>query len=81
MNETVEKTICGLQIKIDRTNCIATKNCIKVAPEVFQLDEENISSFVEPVEEVKKENLIEACTVCPVNALYVIDDKGNQLVP
>jgi ferredoxin len=81
MNDSQEKNISGLVIKIDRTTCIATKNCIKVAPDVFELDDENISSFVEPVDDIGKERLIEACAVCPVNALYVLDKEGKQLVP
>ena len=81
MSDTIEKNISGLTIKIDRSTCIATKNCIRVSPEVFELDEEKICSFVTPTNEVEKEIIIEACSVCPVNALYVLDNEGKQLVP
>lgn len=81
MNDSQEKNISGLIIKIDRTTCIATKNCIKVAPDVFYLDDENISSFVDPIVDIEKERIIEACSVCPVNALYVFDKEGKQIVP
>ncbi len=81
MNDSQEKNISGLIIKIDRTTCIATKNCIKVAPDVFYLDDENICSFVEPGIDIEKERIIEGCSVCPVNALYVFDKEGKQIVP
>ena len=81
MNDKSEKNISGLLIRIDRSTCIATSNCIKVAPGVFELDDERICSFVNPSEESEKEILIEACSVCPVNALYVLDKEGKQVVP
>ena len=81
MSDFKEKDIVDLKIKIDRTTCIATTNCAKVAPEIFELDEENIISFKEDEAEVEKEKIVEACSVCPVNALYVLDKDGKQLVP
>jgi ferredoxin len=81
MNDLIEKKISGLTIKIDRSTCIATTNCIKVAPDVFELDDENISSFKEVETEIEEDRLIESCSVCPVNALYALDKEGNQLVP
>ena len=81
MNDFKEKDIAGLTIKIDRSTCIATTNCSRVAPEVFELDDENIISFKDTKDEVEKERIVEACSVCPVNALYVIDEEGKQVVP
>lgn len=81
MNDFEERNISGIITKIDRTSCIATTNCIKVAPEVFELDAENICSFIEPVIEIEKDRIIEACFVCPVNALYVLDKEGRQIIP
>ncbi len=81
MSDISEKNISGLTVKIDRTMCIATANCIKVAPDVFELDEERICTFTTPTNDVEKEILIEACSVCPVNALCAIDTDGKQIVP
>jgi ferredoxin len=81
MNDFSEKNITGLTIKIDRTTCISTANCIKVAPDIFELDDERICSFVNPAVDTEKDIIIEACSVCPVNALYVLDKEGKQLVP
>ncbi|MDO8550509.1 MAG: ferredoxin [Ignavibacteria bacterium] len=81
MSDIAERDISGLTIKIDRTTCIGTTNCIKVAPDVFILDDENICSFIDSEGDIEKERIIEACSVCPVNALYVLDKEGKQLVP
>jgi ferredoxin len=81
LNDYFERNISDLKIRIDRPTCIGSENCIKSAPKLFVLDSERYCSFVEPVEEDDKDKIIEACSVCPVNALYVYDDKGKQIVP
>jgi ferredoxin len=81
MEEFKEKKISDLRIKIDRTTCIATGNCIKAAPEVFELDDERICSFKKDLIEIDNKRLIEACSVCPVDALTAINKKGEKIVP
>jgi ferredoxin len=81
MSDLTERKISGLLVKIDRTTCIASKNCIHAAPELFELDDESICAFKELQEGITKEKIIEACSVCPVNALYVFDESGIQVVP
>ena len=81
MNDTVEKKVSGFIVKIERPTCIGSKNCIKAAPNLFDLDDEQICSFMENTEGIKPEIILEACSVCPVSALYVNDQEGNQLVP
>lgn len=81
MNDFPEQNISGLIIKIDRTTCIGTANCIRVAPEVFELDNVKICSFKDNASSIEKETLIESCSVCPVNALHVTDKEGNQIIP
>jgi ferredoxin len=81
MSDFSERNISELRIKIDRTTCIGTANCIRVAPDVFMLDDGKICSFKDNTPDTEKETLVESCSVCPVNALYVIDKEGNQIVP
>jgi ferredoxin len=85
MNEFSEKTVrvggLDLKIKIDRYTCIGSANCINAAPDFFELDDERICAFKELKDGIEKEKIIEACTVCPVNALYVYDKEGKQIVP
>ena len=72
----VEQTIHGITVKVDRTLCIGSGNCVKIAPE-----EHNLSSILENPQKIDKQKIIEACEVCPTNALIVVNDMGVQLVP
>lgn len=81
MKDIVERKVSDLIVKIERPNCIGSKNCINVAPNLFELDGDQICSFKENTEGIEKEIIIEACSVCPVNALYVIDEQNKQIVP
>lgn len=81
MNDFIEKEVTELKVKIDRVTCIASENCIGAAPELFELDEERICNFRKTDRDISKEKIIEACSVCPVNALYVYNEEGKQLVP
>ncbi|HEV8608521.1 MAG TPA: ferredoxin [Thermoanaerobaculia bacterium] len=77
----LERKVGSLTVRIDRTTCIGTANCAKVAPELFVLDEERIVTFREPPAEVPPDRVVEACDVCPVDALSAFDEDGRQLVP
>ena len=81
MDDAVERKVYDLLIKIERSTCIGSKNCIKAAPNLFELDDEQICSFKDNTEGIGQELIVEACSVCPVNALFVDDQEGNQLVP
>ncbi len=81
MSDIVERKVSGFTVKIERPNCIGSKNCINVAPNLFELDNEQICSFKDNAERVEQEVIVEACSVCPVQALYVLDGNDNQLVP
>jgi ferredoxin len=76
-----ERRVGGVTVRIDRTICIGTANCVKVAPELFVLDEERIITFREPAVEIEPDRAVEACRVCPVDALAAFDADGRQLVP
>ena len=81
MNEIIERKVTKLLIRIERPNCIGSKNCINAAPNLFELDDEQICAFKESIEGISKEIIVEACSVCPVQALAVIDETGKQVVP
>ena len=81
MPETEERTVAGLRVQIDRDLCVGFGDCVSAAPEGFALDEENIAVFGADPDSVPREKLLQACDVCPVDALTVWDTDGNQLVP
>lgn len=70
----------GLRICIDRTLCVGFGDCVDAAPDAFALDDENVVVFVAPAG-VERERLLRACASCPVDALTVYDEGGEQLVP
>jgi ferredoxin len=73
MADFEERRIGGLTIAIDRLTCIGSRNCVKVAPEVFQLDADGIVTFTDTPPDLGRERLVEACQVCPVDALRYRD--------
>ena len=81
MDDIVERKVSDLLVKIERPSCIGSKNCINATPDLFELDDEQICSFKENTTGIPQENIVEACSVCPVSALSVYDSEGNQLVP
>lgn len=81
MEDYQERKISGLTVRIDRRTCIASENCMGLAPELFELDVTRIVTFREDAPDIDHDQLIEACDVCPVDALIVLDEDGNQIVP
>jgi ferredoxin len=76
-----ERRIAGLTVRIDRHTCIASENCIELAPDVFGMGEDNIVEFRDASSGIERDRLIEACAICPVDALSVLDEDGERLVP
>lgn len=82
MSEVRERRFGGVTLRIVRDQCIGTGACSKVAPEVLTFDDQQIIDFTEsPPGQVERERLYEACDVCPVEALVLLDEDGTQAVP
>jgi ferredoxin len=80
-SDHLEEELGGLVVRIERELCIGSGNCVNLAPEVFELDDRQIVTFVEAPEEIERNRLLEACQVCPVDALIANDEDGEHLVP
>jgi ferredoxin len=80
MAEFDERSVGGLRVRIDRTLCVGFADCITEAEEAFRLDHDGVAVFVEP-EKVDRERLLRACDLCPVDAITVWNEAGEQLVP
>jgi ferredoxin len=76
-----ERTISGKTVTIDRTLCIGSGNCVNLAPEIFLIDEQNIVAFRDETPDIDADRLQEATAICPVDALILTDEDGNQIVP
>lgn len=67
-------------VAVDRELCVGFAECVKAAPTVFQLDDENIAVVLDP-ESVSAETLREAAEVCPVDAITLYDPEGTPVWP
>ena len=84
-----------LKIKVDPDLCIGAASCVTIAPETFQLNEENkayvLDHGTEPtgrtyeriveVNESEKENIMLGAQSCPTLAVFIYDESGKQLFP
>ena len=63
----------GLEVRVDRARCIASKSCVHAAPEAFALDDQQLATVLDPAAE-PLESLIEAAESCPTGAISVFRD-------
>lgn len=68
----------GLKITIDREQCMGSGNCSFWAPGVFDLDDEGVSSVVDPTAQ-PDEKIVLAAQGCPTAAIQVWRD-GERVV-
>ena len=80
MNDIIERKFGELTVRIDRSVCISSESCIEAAPEIFYLDDEIRVNFKDEPSPIDPEKLIEACRVCPMDALSVTDESGRVIV-
>jgi ferredoxin len=80
MSDILERTVGDLTIRLDRSGCQSYGHRIDEAPDAFALDADSLVDVKYPVRETR-EALLQACSVCPTEALSAFDADGNQLVP
>lgn len=78
-----------IKVRVDDKLCIGSGNCIIIASEHFNLDENGKavinngdSKAKELILEVKnsdKEKLIAAARACPAQAIQLVDEEGNEI--
>lgn len=78
---TYTKEGAKFTIKIDRTACIGAQTCVSVAPNTFKMDDQNIAICIENGDWDALETVLAAAQACPVFAIIVEDENGEQLYP
>ena len=68
------------KIEVDREACIGAAPCVTVAPGVFQLDEENKAIIVD-AKGADDDTILLAAESCPVQAIILFDEDGEQIYP
>ena len=69
-----------MRVIIDRDLCKGLGNCVAIAPGVFALDKEN-KVVATHTESVSDEKIREAAESCPLDAIILEDDDGEQIYP
>ena len=67
-------------VSIDQSRCIGAGNCVHIAPQAFQLDEENVAYLVDPAP-VDDDVLLDAAKSCPTDAIYLDTPEGEAVYP
>ena len=68
------------KIVIDRDLCIGAASCVVIAPNTFQLDEEN-KAYLVNLEGHDAETTLMAAESCPTKAIFLYDEEGKQVYP
>lgn len=70
-----------LKVKVDRLLCIGTADCVALAPNTFELDSEAKAIVKKARQGDSDEQILEAAKTCPVLAIIVENEKGEQVFP
>jgi ferredoxin len=65
-----------IEITVDRTLCIGSGDCVDTAPDVFQLDDEDKATVVDP-DGASVDDVVTAAGNCPVAAIFVVGESGD----
>ncbi len=69
------------KIVVDRKACIGAATCVVVAPDAFEIDNENVAVVKAEAMNVDDDTLMMAAQSCPTAAIALFDAEGNQLFP
>lgn len=67
-------------IEVDRQLCYGFGDCVDTAPAVFALDDEDVSVVVDP-DGAPLDDIVEAAQNCPVDAIAIAGEDGEQIYP
>jgi ferredoxin len=65
-----------IEVRVDRSLCIGSGDCVDTAPNVFQLDEEDKAVVVDP-DGASEDEILQAAANCPVSAIFVVGEEGD----
>ncbi len=68
------------EIIVNRELCEGNAECVSLAPGVFELDDEELCVVIDP-EGAKDKRILDAARACPVDAITLIDENGEQVWP
>ena len=69
-----------MKVIVDLDLCQGVGNCVAIAPGVFKLNKQN-KAIATNIESISEEKIREAAESCPLDAIILQDDEGEQLYP
>lgn len=70
----------ALKIIVDREKCQGIGACVGAAPDVFEIDNDSKAVVID-AEGADKDTILLAAEACPLEAIAVFDEGGEQLYP
>ncbi len=67
-------------IQVDPDLCAGFAECVVAAPDVFALNDDNLAIVTNP-DGADLDTLLEAAASCPVSAILLYDEEGDQVKP
>ena len=67
-------------IEVDRALCYGFGDCVDTVPAVFALDDEETAIVLDP-DAAPLDDIVEAAQNCPVDAIIIVDEDGQQIYP
>ena len=68
------------RIVVDREKCQGIGACVGAAPDVFEIDKEGKAVVIDP-NGADDETIVLAAEACPIEAIAVFDEEGEQVYP
>jgi ferredoxin len=62
-----------MKVLVDMNLCQSHGECVVVAPDVFELSDDDVLRWTEDVEESRRAAMEEAVEVCPMTAIRIED--------
>jgi ferredoxin len=69
-----------IRIEVDRELCYGFADCVDTTPKVFALDDEDVAIVLD-ADGAAVDDILTASQNCPVDAIFVFDESGDQLAP
>jgi ferredoxin len=74
--------VSAIKVTVDRSRCIGTGCCAANAPSVFKLDEEKLSTVIDPNgRTMDQASLYAVAKDCPCAAIVLLDANDEPIYP
>ncbi len=75
----VSSTATTYTVRIDKQSCSSSQRCANAVPEGFVMDEDHLGDVLPGAAELPLERLLEVARNCPVLAISIYDEDGNEV--